>query len=325
MRTIYRFLLLWYEKKNNHEKKMIRFFLEVVRQFGIWLGDFSFSMEVRGKQMAMPVSHKLPIYIAEFPLYDTLPARISDYLRKRDNSLVMVDIGANIGDTILGCYVNSSPDRYLGVEANPEFIPYFKQNTKNLRGVLLSETLCHSGNKDHAYINIQSSGGTARLLEADEGTSITKKTLDDIILEHPDFENFNFLKIDTDGNDFDILRGATKSIGSSLPIIMLECDIFGNVNYVEDVTDSISSLAKLGYSIVVVYDNLGNLFSTFRVGDFSTILDALAFQIISEFGYYDLLFLCEKDLEFTKIEKEFFVQYCEKKGMSAILKKAMSL
>lgn len=325
MRTIYKFLLAWYENTNGHGKKVVRFFLEVVRRYGIWLGDFSCTLDVRGKQMVMPVSHKLPIYVAQFPLYDTLPARVSDYLRSRGTDLVMVDIGANIGDTILGCYDISRSERYLGVEANPEFIPYFNQNTKDLPGVFLSETFCYSGSEEQGLINIQSSGGTARLMEADEGVSIIKKTLDDIILEHPGFDNFNFLKIDTDGNDFKILRGGIKSIGANLPIILLECDIFGNVNYIDDVIDAINSLAGLGYSAVLVYDNLGNLFLQFRVEDLSLFLDALAFQIISGFGYYDLLFLCEKDLDFTRIEKEFFIRYCEKKGMAATLKKAMSL
>lgn len=325
MRTMYKNLLAWYENTNGYGKKVIRFFLEVVRRCGIWLGDFSCTFDVRGKKVVMPVSHKLPIYIARFPLYDTLPARVADYLRSRDAVLVMVDIGANIGDTILGCYVNSRSDRYLGVEANPEFVPYLEQNTRELDGVLLVEAFCHSGTENQAYINIHSSGGTARLLESDEGIVVIKKTVDQIILEHPGFEDFNFLKIDTDGNDFDVLKGAIDSIRSSLPIILLECDIFGNVNYVEDVINSIISLAKLGYSIMLVYDNLGNLYSTIRIDDLSPFLDALAYQIISEFGYYDLLFLSEKDKAFTKAEKEFFVRYCEKRGLSDAMKKAMGL
>lgn len=325
MRIIFKILLFCLKSTNKYFRKVVRLFLELVRQLGIWLGDISVSLEVRGKKMVLPISHKLPIYIAEYPLYDTLLSRVSDYLRIRDGYLIMVDVGANIGDTILGCYTGSVLDRFLGIEANPEFTPYFKKNTNSLQGILLVEAFCFSGNKESSYINVQSSGGTARLSESEVGISVVKKTLDEIINEYSDFKLFNLLKIDTDGNDFDILSGSKKSVSSSLPIILLECDIFENVNYVENVVTSIKSLSELGYSTVLVYDNFGNLFSIIKIEDISSFFNALAYQIISNFGYYDLLFLSEKDQRFIEIEKAFFVQYCAKKGLSDNLQKALNL
>ena len=102
----------------------------------------------------------------------------------------------------------------------------------------------------------------------------------------------------------------------------MECDVFGNVHYVEDVMTAIASLAEVGYSTVIAYDNLGNYFSTFAATDPASFLEAIIYQVISGFGYYDLLFLSEKDIEFAHYEKQFFLLYAEKKGFSALIREA---
>jgi len=325
MNFLFGAVLSLYKKAGRQERKVIRPLLELVRRLLIRLGDPPYMAEIRGKRLILPVSHKLPIYVVDYPLYDTLPTRIADYLRDRDRKVTMVDVGANIGDTILACSRGSSEDRFLGVEANPEFVPYLKKNTSGIEGFFLVEAFCHSGDEEQVHVRIESVGGTARILEDKNGLPITKKTLDEILAEREEFRNFNFLKLDTDGSDFDILKGGQKSINASLPIILVECDVFGNVNYVDDVLNTIDILAKSGYSTVMAYDNFGNYFCTFSAHEPSSFLDAIAYQVISEFGYFDLLFLCEKDEGFIQYEKEFFSHYVEQKGLSTVLRKALSM
>ena len=322
---LFKQLLSIYEKAGKQERKVIKPALEMIRRILIWFGDPPYSADIRGKQLVLPVSHKLPIYIADYPLYDTLPLRITDYLRTRDGLLIMVDIGANVGDTILTCSKDTQRDYFLGVEANPEFVRYLRKNARGIEGAVFVEAFCHSGDAKQAFVRIESVGGTARVMEANDGFALPKKTVDEILSEYPKFKKFNFLKLDTDGNDFDILKGAQESVVSSHPIILMECDVFGNVHYVEDVLSAIASLAKVGYSTIVAYDNFGNYFCTFAASDPSSFLNAIAYQVISEFGYYDLLFLSEKDQDFAQKEKEFFSLYTEKKGLSAIIRKALCI
>lgn len=324
MTFLYIKLLFVYKKANIRNRKVIRIFLELFRRLLIWLGDPFFVVQIHGKDMIIPVSHKLPIYTIDFPLYDTLPSRVAQYLRIRDTTFTMVDVGANIGDTILSCSGDIN-DKFLGVEANPEFVPYLKQNMRNLENFVLVEAFCHSENEKQVHIRIDSAGGTASLLESNSGVSVPKKTLDQILIEHSEFKDFNFLKIDTDGNDFEILKGSQKSLVVNLPIILIECDVFGNTNYVDDVINSIDSLASLGYSRVIAYDNFGNYFCAFSAKDATLFLNAIAYQIISEFGYYDLLFLSEKDIRFIQSENEFFLNYVRKKNLSTILQKALQV
>jgi len=319
---LFKQLLSIYEKAGKQERKVIKLALELMRRILIWMGDPPYSTDIRGRRLELPVSHKLPIYVAECPLYDTLPTRIANYLRSRDGMLMMVDIGANVGDTIVACSLDANKDQFLGVEANPEFVTYLRKNTSNLRDVELVEAFCHSGAAEQTQVRIESVGGTARVNESTDGFALPKKTVDEILTEHPKYENFNFLKVDTDGNDFDILKGASKSIRKSRPIILMECDVFENVHYVEDVMTAIASLAEVGYSTVIAYDNLGNYFSTFAATDPASFLEAIIYQVISGFGYYDLLFLSEKDIEFAHYEKQFFLLYAERKGFSAVIREA---
>lgn len=291
----------------------------------IWFGDPAYTIEMRGKHFVLPASHKLPIYVADYPLYDTLPTRVADYLRTRDGMLLMVDVGANVGDTILACSKAKHNDGFLGVEANPEFVPYLKKNTSDVESFVPVEAFCHSGDEKQTSVRIDSVGGTATITEVNEGLTLPKRTLDEILTQHSKFKDFNFLKLDTDGNDFEVLKGAQKSIGISQPIILMECYACGNTDYVDDVLYAIASLAKVGYKIVVVYDNFGNYFCTFPVDDPTCFLNAIAYQIISEFGYYDLLFLPERDLGFVQSEKKFFLLYAQKNGLSATLRKALGI
>lgn len=327
MTFLFKAILSIYRKSGRQKKKVIRLVLEGVRRLLIWLGDPAYTIDIRGKRLVLPVSHKLPIYIADYPLYDTLPARIADYLRTRDGMLLMVDVGANVGDTILACSKDKdkSSDGFLAVEANPEFVRYLKRNASDLEGFVPVEAFCHSGNEKQTSVRIDSVGGTASITEMPEGLTLPKRTLDEILTQHSKFRNFNFLKLDTDGNDFEVLKGSPKSISASRPIILMECYASGNANYVDDVLHTITSLAKAEYKTVIVYDNLGNYFCTFPADDPAFFLNALAYQIISEFGYYDLLFLSEKDLGFVQKEKEFFRLYVQKSGLSGTLGKALGV
>ena len=325
MAFLYKLMLFLYRSASVQSRKVIKVALELTRRVLTLLGDPSYSIDIHGKKIHLPVSHKLPIYITDFPLYDTLPTRIANFLRTRDRDLIMVDVGANIGDTIVACKSGNRYDRFLAVEANPEFIPYLRKNTETLENVLLADVFCYSGEEKQAQVSIQSVGGTARVTEVKHGLPIIKKTLDEILNEHSSFQNINFLKLDTDGNDFDILRGASKSISTSQPIILMECDVFDNVGYVDDILAAFNYLEKAGYSTGIAYDNFGNYFCTFAVNKPKLFLDAIVYQLVSKFGYYDLLFLCKEHDEFVDDEKEFFSSYVAQKGFSSTLKKAFNI
>src|SRR6266498_4128896 len=135
---LFRSLLEAYGSSAGAKRLLLRALLEFMRRVLIFLGDPSYRTTIHGKEILLPVSHKLPIYVANYPYYDELPVRLTNYLRKKDGFLAMVDVGANIGDTILSCFAQVD-DRFLGVEVNPDFVWYLRQNCAKVQNFSLVE------------------------------------------------------------------------------------------------------------------------------------------------------------------------------------------
>src|ERR1700739_4262944 len=57
-------------------------------------------VQVGDRTLLMPWSHNLPLILRSNPLYETEIGRLAEHLLNADGELVMIDAGANIGDTI---------------------------------------------------------------------------------------------------------------------------------------------------------------------------------------------------------------------------------
>lgn len=251
------------------------------------LGDPGIETEVGGKPMCLPVSHRLPLYVSKFPQHDALLTRLSEHLRRRDGKLSAIDVGANVGDTILACY-NHDEDRFLAIEPNPHFGFYFRKNCANVPRCRLLEVVCASSD-GAAKFAINEARGTARVTMQTAGRTIESKSLDTIVAENPDAADFNLLKVDTDGHDFDVLRGARSSIAKNLPAVLFECEVFDNERYVEDFVETMELFRDAGYTRALVYEQTGYLFGTLdlhRIGEFK---HALLYQLTSSRCDFDIL------------------------------------
>jgi hypothetical protein len=70
----------------------------------------------------------------------------------------------------------------------------------------------------------------------------------------------------------------------------MECDVFGNRNFLGDLEELIGFLKQAGYRDVVMYDNYGNLYDACRFEEVGRFLPALFHQVTSKRIYLDLLF-----------------------------------
>ena len=94
----------------------------------------------------MPFSHNLPIYVRRFKYCDTALTRIAEYIRSKSGGITYIDVGANIGDSILA--INSKKnDKIIGIEPNPKFEKYLKRNLKALDNVVIENVICSSISK----------------------------------------------------------------------------------------------------------------------------------------------------------------------------------
>ena len=271
-------------------------------------GDPACTMMIHGRPLQMPLSHSLPIYLHDHRFYDRLPQRLSRYVLSKADQVTLIDVGANIGDTIAGFYTGPK-DRFLAIEPDPNFRKYLVANWANNPNVTIISDLCSSESLQGTY-RIEEKNGTAALVPSSDGLAMQSRTLDDILQEHAFAQQANILKVDTDGHDFKVLAGAKCWIADKQPVVLFECAPFGNPHYVENVCSTLEGFQQARYSHCILYSNLGELFGKFSLSDLSPIKNLLYYQLLSDSLYYDVLLLKDPQLdEFLASELEFFGQH----------------
>ena len=271
-------------------------------------GDPSCSMMVHGRTLQMRLSHQLPIYLQDHRFYDRLPQRISQYILSKEGQVTLIDVGANIGDTIAGFYTGPK-DRFLAIEPDPNYRKLLVANWANNPNVTIISDLCSSESLQGTY-RIEKKNGTAALVPSSDGLAMRSRTLDEILVEHAFAQQANILKVDTDGHDFKVLAGAKRWIAEKQPVVLFECAPFSNPNYIDNVCSTLDAFQQARYTHCILYSNLGELFGKFSLSDLSPIKNLLYYQLLSDSLYYDVLLLKDPQLdEFLASELEFFGQH----------------
>jgi FkbM family methyltransferase len=295
----------------------------LARKFLIkFLSDPTCTLPLHGRDLRLPLSHALPLYIHAFPNYDRLPTRISGYIRQRQGFLSCIDVGANIGDSIASFY-QSDKDSFLAVEPNPKFGTFLISNWSWNENIVPMAVVCTS-NSGIGNFELTEKNGTTSLRQAEHGRSIVRQSLDDLVMQNPAFQKANVIKIDTDGHDFDVISGGKKLISRNRPVVLFECDAFRNTNYVEDCLSSLQFFADNEYEQMLLYDNLGNFLGKHSLSDLQPFKNLLFYQLTGNRCYFDILIMQEEDLlPFFRLEIDYFASTTTNKSMERTARDAM--
>jgi FkbM family methyltransferase len=281
-------------------------------------GETLCTMKVHGRDLVMPLSHAMPLYLQQCPFYDRLPGRLAKFTNTKLNSVKCIDVGANIGDSIAAFKEplvteekRSNADIFLAVEPNPKFRRCLDLNWGNDQSVIILPYIC-SSSEGNTTACINELNGTASIdfsanVVMANGKEFERKTIDSIVSQYKQHGDFNLLKIDTDGHDFEVLSGARGFIMKSQPFLYFEVDAFSNPKFVEDCLSTLEFLHEVGYGKIFIYDNFGNFMGVFEISDISCIKRLLFYKLTKEY-YFDFLLMkdCFVD-EFYKQEVEYFV------------------
>lgn len=281
-------------------------------------------MPIHGKPLHLPLSHALPLYLNDWPFYDRLPGRISEYIHRKYGFIKCIDVGANIGDTIAAFYKDDQ-DRFLAIEPNKTFYKYLVQNWGGgAKNVEIFSGACGAECRTVMY-EVLENAGTASLVTSENGTQIALRSLDNIVAQNPDFADFNILKIDTDGYDFEVIKGAQNIISANLPVILFECyPDAENANYVEDVLGLLTRFSNIGYRYFLLYDNTGYLMGKYSLGHTDDFKRLLFYQLTRNFYYFDILLMKDVDIvPFYTSEIGFFVDAMRDKSLQRSAKAAV--
>ena len=156
---------------------------------------------IDNKKIILPPGHLLSLYESVYPKYDRFLPTVIGKIKENE---VIIDIGANIGDTLFRLLNINTRPYYYCIEADNFFFEYLQKNKKSLdvniqNKIILIKTLV--GDQLNGNLS-ETTTGTKSLIESDLG--IKSKKLDDIIMEYK-IKNIKLIKVDVDGFDYNIL------------------------------------------------------------------------------------------------------------------------
>ena len=238
---------------------------------------------IDNKKIILPPGHLLSLYESVYPKYDKFLPTVIGKIKENE---AIIDIGANIGDTLFRLLNINSKPYYYCIEADNFFFEYLKKNKESLdtnvqNKIILIKTLV--GDKLKGNLS-ETTTGTKSLIESDLG--IKSKKLDDIIMEYK-IKNIKLIKVDVDGFDYNILFSAINELKNNKPDIFFEympLDESGKKNYLR----LIEKLNEIGYSNWTMLDNYGTI-------------------IFENKGYIDVI----DKTKSTLIKKNVFDIYCK--------------
>ncbi len=221
------------------------------------LGDPTVVYSFEGQSLRLPFSHDLPLIRQQHPQYMTNVTRVAQQVAVKYPDAAGVDIGANVGDTIIAIRRAASMP-LLGIEGNATFYELLQANVGALRDVELDQSFVGYG--------VAALSGTLR---ADHGTASFRllgvpRAGDCTEAAHRDsacpsaLPEARFLKIDTDGLDCAILKAALDWLAGARPVIYFEYDPSAYARYDPSGFEIFASLCRAGYSTALIWDNRGD-------------------------------------------------------------------
>jgi FkbM family methyltransferase len=212
------------------------------------------TLKIGNQSIKIPLSHQLIEIVKIHPEYNFNLARIVNIVNRTYPGTKLIDIGANIGDTV-AFVKNLSDVPILCIDGDQKYMSILKKNIKKYTNVFSCQALVGAENKDVNF-KLKSDKGTAHI---EEGPSVSKmRTLSDIIKDFPDFKDSKILKSDTDGFDTIILRSCVDYLTSVKPILFFEFDPHLIKKSNDDAFDFMNFLLDQGYYYFVFYTNIGD-------------------------------------------------------------------
>jgi FkbM family methyltransferase len=167
----------------------------------------------------------------------------------------VIDVGANIGNTAIMLARFVPGVKVLCIEGDVHFMSDLATNTAQISGVTIVEAVLSDRN-ERVSGEFVVEHGTAHVALG-KGHVLELRTLDNVLTAYPTFSYPAVIKIDTDGFDPAILRGARGVLTTSKPVVFYEWhpDCYAAAG--EDDTSHADFLMGLGYDGFVFFTNRG--------------------------------------------------------------------
>ena len=254
------------------------------------------------------------VQAVNYRLYPDLNAqfgRLAKTIASKYPGMTLIDVGANVGDTI--AVVKTEVDvPVIGVEGDEVTFSYLEKNSKQFNNVSIVKTFLGEKSEE-LNVNFEKSGWNATIIPDDKGgKQVQFKTLDAVISDGG-FDNrmIKLLKVDVEGFDTIVLRGAGDIIRKHKPVVFLEYNRQNMISIKEDGLSTLLSFEQAGYNKVAFFDHKGTLIlaTSVKNKEVVTYLHDYAASAKNLIGYYDICLFHEEDdqlaEQFLTLEKKF--------------------
>ncbi len=211
--------------------------------------------DLDGTELLIPFSHNLPLHRDKYHQYSKNLGRIAKEVLSKYEDSGIVDIGANIGDTV-AILRSQTHCPILCIDGDDQFFKILQKNTARTEDIYIEHAFIYSATEEVAG-NLISDRGTARLVQTNTHKSLQARVLSEVLAAHPEFPTPKLVKIDTDGLDPYIVQSEIDLFARLKPVIFLEYDPHLFNQHGDSGFDLFEKLQDIGYAYAVVYENTG--------------------------------------------------------------------
>lgn len=252
------------------------------------------------RRVLLPLSHDLPLILASCPHYGQNLVRLVEVVTHAKGSRSFIDIGANVGDTII--VVRAGVDvAALAIEGDERYGSLLAANLADMPDVEIERSYVASS-LSTGSIEVRRARGTAALISSDTESSVVLRPLTEILAEHPRFASAGVVKIDTDGADAAIIVANADWFAEIKPVVFLEYDSILAARLGDpEPWRAFEVLAQAGYGQALVYVNTGELLMEAAVTDGSMWRDLASYAASpTRSHYFDVAAFPADDVELFK-------------------------
>ena len=230
-------------------------------------------IKIGSRIMVLPPEHPLSMWTSLYKDYDNFLPKL---VKEMSSNESIIDVGANVGDTLFRFIDTNSKPNYFSIEADQYFFKYLKKNKGLLekdiqdRVTLINELV---GNNLKGNLTQKSNLGSKFLVESPDG--LETKSLDKIIIDG-NIQNIKLIKVDVDGYDYNVLLSAMNEIKKNKPSLFFEYMSLNKTEYIE----LIKKLYEIGYSEWTIINNYGS--AIFENKHYKDVLDYIDSEKNSE-------------------------------------------
>jgi FkbM family methyltransferase len=266
-------------------------------------------INVAGNKLKVRSSHPFSSLYKRNPGYNAELSRIVKTVCLKYPESGVIDIGANIGDT-LSIIKSVTDKKVLCIEGDEELFKYLVENSKQFKNVILKNVFLDD-DSSYSFVRTEKDGWNTTIIPVDQDNKDSRSihffALDEVLSTEQNKETFKLLKIDTEGYDTKIIRGGKKFLEEVNPVIFMEYNRDNMHKINEDGFNTLMMLKDLGYNKVLVYESEGRfMLSTTLDSHIMRQLHNYADGYNSTIYYFDLCIFhsSDNDIADTYISNE---------------------